>query len=649
VRNALAAVSTLVGADITPTVSTRRLGADELANALAAMAFPGPYQLFSGPHLPIALCAVYEQTWQLAGYTRGELVGSLALAPGERATLEVHSWDKSSRRSEEELSVDFELRTAEKSTQRDALTVAQEYAQQTDTSVRADLTIPVPKLPIGVSAQTATQTRDSLRRTTEQLRERMLEASTTLKLNRRTRVEISREVGREEKQTRVLENTNRCHTLNCHYFEVVANHVVRTRLADIRPVALLRYSRPVFTLDWILCHQGVLVRSLLDRTFLPGFEGARQVKVAATVADMQARARLAELDSLGELVRPLATAIDRSYGTLTDTRDAADEAFADLGPGSASAIANRLGALGLQRLFSYFGLQPEATSALDGLTEDLADDGNPASALRALLTLTSPDLPPRPNTEVSRTLNNRYETWGGTLDDNEVGTRFGVEWDLLTYDDAGLRAAVRAAAGFLARAPIPGTAAAVGEQAVDPELAQAQVEYERLRCHLDEHWLHYAQAVWAQEDRDQRLLRLQAYGPLVALLDNQLLGFYGDRGAFPLRDPSVVAEVDLPALLKSIRQDLEADDAEPMLVSLPTPGVLLEATTGECNACEDYIHDSRAADLRTQTARAEQEEAEAQRRRERIAQQDLSDPLAHNNHLIVELQQDVDSPNPGGP
>ena len=38
--------------------------------------------------------------------------------------------------------VDFEMRTAEKTTQRDTLTVAQEYAHQTDTSVRANGTIP---------------------------------------------------------------------------------------------------------------------------------------------------------------------------------------------------------------------------------------------------------------------------------------------------------------------------------------------------------------------------------------------------------------------------------------------------------------------------------------------------------------------------
>lgn len=647
VRRTLRAISAFLRADVGPPARGRPLTVDDLGNTLAELAFPGPYQLLGGMHWPIALCAMFEQTWELQGYTRGELVGSLSLAPGERMTLEVHTWDKSSRKSEEELATEFEMRTAEKSTQRDALTVAQEYAQQADTNMKASGTIPIPNMPIGVDAQTSTKTQDSLRRTTDQLRERTLEASTTLKLNRKTRIEISRESGREEKQTRTLENTNRCHTLNCHYFEVVANYTVRTRLATVQPCVLLRYPRPVFTLDWILCHQDILVRSLIDHTFLPGFEGARLAKVAATIAEMEARERLAQLEILGEQVAPFAAAIDHAYRSLTEARDTADATFQEHGPGNAFTIMNGLGSLGTEHLISYFGLQASAQAALDALSSDLASGRNPASALRTLLMITSPDLPPLQNTEVKRIINDRYQTWGGELGENEVATRIPVEWDLLTYDDAGLRAGVIAAFDFLKRAPLVGETPVQAGQAVDPGLAAAQVEFERLQCHLNEHWLHYAQAVWMREDADNRLLRLQFYGPIVSFIENELLGFYGNLGAFPLRDAAIVDEMDLDALLHQLQEDIDQAIPEPVLITMPTPGVLMEAVTGECDACEDYIHDGRTIDLRIQAARASQEEAEADRRQQRVAQNDLSDPAPSPGALIVELHDGNTPPGDG--
>ena len=641
-RRILRAISLTVGGQIGSPVGANMLTVNDLGDALMQVPFPGPYQPLVGTLWPVALCARYEQTWELEGYTRGDIVSSLSLAPGERVTLEVHTWDKSSRRSEDELAVDFEMRTAEKATQRDALTVAQEHAAQTTTSVKVNGTIPIPKMPIGVSVGTNMQVRDNLRQTTDQLREQTLEASTTLKLNRKTRIEISRETGREEKQTRTLENTNRCHTLNCHYFEVMANYTVTTQLATIVPCVLLRYPQPVITMDWILCHQDILIRSLLDQTFLAGFEGARQAKIAATMAEIEARDRLAQLETLGEQVAPFAAAIARAYGVLTDARDAADAVFNRFGggPGIEYAIAVALGVLGLQRLYRYFGLEASAQIALAALVQDLAANRNPASALRALLTLVPRDLPARPIRRVNNILNTRYETYAGELGDNELRSIFGATDDILTYDDAGLRAGIAAAFDFLRSVPAAGVTPVEDGLAADPALAASQVEFERLQCHIEEHWLHYAQEVWMKEDHDQRLLRLQSYGPITSILENELLGFYTDRGAFPLRDPTAVSEVDLVALSQQIQTDIDQSKPEPVMISMPTPGVIMEAVTGECNACEDYISESRTIDLRTQAARASQEEAEADRRQQRVGQGDLSDPAPSPNALIVELRQD---------
>ena len=103
---------------------------DDLVGRFGEAEYPTAYQPYASPFAHIGICAVFEQEWRLAGYTRGELIDSLSLAPGERLTLEVHSWDKTSRKSEEEIATESEVRTSEKLTQRDALTVTQEYAKR---------------------------------------------------------------------------------------------------------------------------------------------------------------------------------------------------------------------------------------------------------------------------------------------------------------------------------------------------------------------------------------------------------------------------------------------------------------------------------------------------------------------------------------
>src|SRR5581483_4476560 len=86
--------------------------------------------------------------------------------------------------------------------------------------------------------------------TTEKIRERTVQASHALKSTRKLRIEVSREVGREQRQTRVVANTNRCHTLNCHYFEIMANYVVTTKRVALDPGLLLPMAPLAVTAAW---------------------------------------------------------------------------------------------------------------------------------------------------------------------------------------------------------------------------------------------------------------------------------------------------------------------------------------------------------------------------------------------------------------
>jgi hypothetical protein len=639
VRDELRRLSAAMGSQITPAAERGELNTTDLADALTDLAYPSQYQQYGGPHALVALCTTFQQVWIPKGYTRGELIGSLSLAPGERLTLEVHSWNKATTRSEAELAVEFEMRTSEKHTQRDALTVLQEYATKQNTKVEARGTIPIPQFPLSVGAQADIEAQRRLNRTSEKIREDVIEAASVLKLNRKLKIESSRETGRDEKQTRVIENTNRCHTLNCHYFEVVFNYIVHTRPVDVEPCVLLRNPRQRFTRDLILCHEGILRRSLLDRAFLSGFEAARTLAILNRTDELENKRRLERLEMLGQQLEPYAQSIADSYEALEASFVAFENAIQISGLNQPFDVATQLTPLQIDRVWTHYGLANHVHVSLRRLSTDLAGIANAGDVLRGFLAVAPPGLPPRRYYDAFIDLNTQLGVFPYVPSDGGDVTGpfpWRLSKDLVDCDDAGLRAAVTAAANALRSAPMPDFTELTQVPAHD--VATAEVDFEKLQCHLESNWMHYNQAIWAQESYDQRLERLRWHGPVLALIENRLLGFLGDYAAYPLRTLNAVPVVDLEGVLLKMREGLKEYESIPVHIPMPSDGQVLEATVGECDACEPYIDHSRLIDLRLQSANADKAEAEALRLSRRVDAGDFTDPNNPNARLGIDLR-----------
>lgn len=589
----------------------------DIEDVLTQLFLPEKFQPFRSDHPHLALHAIYDQLWEPVGYSRGELLNTISLAPGEQLTLEMHFWDKATFKSEEEIQKEQEFRTSEKLSQRDTFTTAHEVSRKENSNMNFSLTVPIAEVPINFGgASITTDVTTNVKNASEKIRDRSTEASQTLKLNRKQRIEISREIGREEKQTRKIENTNRCHTLNCHYFEVMSNYILTTKLSSIQPCVLLQIPKFEITPKWVSCHAHILKEVMIDKSFLHGFDAADVLEVNSTLQAMRQRQRRSLDEMTDEEIKEDLTPIIDAYTILYEAAKRINDVAKVLEPQNLSP--NMFGAI----MYGY--VEPDDFPRLlyigsltqrvrNTLREVWAYSHVSRYAMEILYrNINSTEFFPTP----------RFPTIGFDVRDVQI-SEYTVQtlqaWGIGRYSpkDEGLYTAINNAYEKITGNLITSTEETDSQVDSNLEIAKATVSYERLKCHIEDNILHYSQAILLREDRNQRFLRLQSYGLISRIIKNEIVGFLGDKAAYPIYNWEDVKHLlDMDKIEQEINSTNNSNTST--LITLPTPGTILEAMVGKCDACEDYIEKSRLLDLRSQEAKMLQEEFEAERRKLRI-------------------------------
>lgn len=666
----------------------------ELREAVQSVVYPAPFQPFRSRLPHVAFCAVFNQRWCHQGYSRGELITTIALAPGEELTLEVHSWTKETFKSERELAVESEITLSNRLTARDHLEVISKLATESKVGANAnvDITIPVEGIPIGVGAgvDASTTLSSALDTTAQRTTESTTEAASALKSQRRLRIEVSRETGSEEKQLRKVANSNRCHTLNVHYFEVMSHFEVSFELVDLIPCVLLPVTEETITEQWVLCHEYLLKGGLLSRTFLPGFDAAKTLATQETLERQEEAAALppatqetpAPNDPIETELAGLRRQIVNRYNQLlnaeANSADSVDDlvsallAFDLLTAGQ--EVSNLINDMPELFALATLRLNPTAINALEGLKASDTDGESATSALRVFFSAVTPRDFKHVN-PLGNIVGKALESMGIPEAVVDILVFTWPEILGVVRDDRGLYVAVKGAHERLANLAASlaigdqenaaqaafDTAAAsavfAGPQAPfsELELAEAQVEFERLKCHLTENRFHYYQLIWNAQSASEAWRKV--FPQLDCFLERQPIGFVEDKAAYPVQFSDALrrffpidnnGETSLKDFLARLKEKFNDQSRQTSEIVLPTLGTVAEAVLGECCACEDYIIDSRKVDIRQGNARAALDEAKAQidtaeanRRAQRIAADpaDLSDPIEHAHgqlHVSVE-------------
>lgn len=246
-------------------------------------------RLPSGTGLPVAVFVPWRQTWTLKGFSRGNLLHSIALAPMEQVTLQVFSWERRTRSLDQSSETEVDQSTEITNTTRDTEDVFREmiakrdFAWQLSGSLDASYNNGVASIQVGIdgSVSNTTNIQETARNSSQHIRESTIKASARVRSRRVTRITQTVETGREERVTRLIRNPNQCHTLTLDFFEALAHYEISLEFMPQRLRLVVLIPNPVkhreFSSEIVRRNETTLRNALIEPALVDGFDACRFV------------------------------------------------------------------------------------------------------------------------------------------------------------------------------------------------------------------------------------------------------------------------------------------------------------------------------------------------------------------------------------
>lgn len=613
----------------------------------------------------LALVLHYRQCWHPQGYLRGELLNSLSLAPGEELKVEFFTWDRQRIERERTSDASRESSVTGSVTSRASLEVVNNLQFKIGVGahgkVGAGLSLESLDLPVDINGEVGANFQSELggavTTTSQTLNEATLTATNVIRASQKTRIVEVSEIGAETRSTRTIRNENRCHTINYDYFEIVERWQVTLDLVNAELVA--RVPLPdIGSIDaaWLLCNEWPLRRHLLDPIYEAGFEAARMV---------EAERRFRDLVTVPPSVPPVAPSTEAPPGGATPPPDHLGDELRVL----LQRIRSARQSLGNLEFLSsdwedLFTFNTNRVNRATRKATRIATRDFILSVYPGLFQLID-ELHTHRNSP-GRELYQRFSIFMQQVIAQGVMNIIArpVKWEAypvlaLGYNDDGLigaldaadhrikelRPAINAQASADIILPTAGASgsASAGEAAsaiaapqsihelVDQQfgfkaLAEAQVELERLICHISHNLNHYLTLLYLEKGVAAWDEILDASPHARDVVELRVLAIQDGYALFPLRRKVQRARMGaaIRKMVEEFRQDMRKFVS---CVTLPTHGTVLESRLGECDACEPFIQQHRQFDLALKAEevkqageRTRQEQAESQRLEVRLNQ-----------------------------
>jgi hypothetical protein len=577
-----------------------------------------------------------KQVWRADGYSLGDVLYSLPLAPGQQKLVSVLDWDReeiAARRAAREAREEL---TADLSRDRDISDIIRSsLSERLDARSHADVEAVGGVLGGfvgafvfgaggGVSSAGSTASQTSARSVAGQalnrVRDRTQQSASAVRSQRTTVVQTARQGESVRAQTEVVANYNHCHAVTVEYFEVLRHLQVTQELAAVQECLFIPFAISAFNTDKALRWREPLAQRLRDRDLVWAFDALERVRNNWQGADVPlgryADDLLTYLDAEIWMRMTLPRPADDEHGLFVQGNWSPYEANDLLGPNNAQATWERFfGGLPVKERDAVWEERVAPAIAqrlLEKLGLRLLRQGGAAAPLTVDPTL------------VSRYRNNQPLLVGLRVqaplpaltraDVARVELRFDGVTTLpagaeLRVDSATLSYRTQHFAGFLfqdRRVLNDLSLRDTGEDNVQIATPLTMDEKrnprerdrryaEKLLEHLNNHVELYHRAIWLAMDPNRRFLLLDglvapdAGGRSVAsVVENRIIGIVGNSLVMPVAPGQKLDTTYEFAdkTLDDLRHLYAVDAAPPMRISMPTSGVFAEAVMGKCNSCE---------------------------------------------------------------
>jgi hypothetical protein len=404
----------------------------------------------------------YRQKWEPLGYQAGELVKSVTLAPGEIRKYSTKRTVRTKRSVKE-----VEKNLSSRSTESQETTRAEsEIVRKALTTTNFTLTASG-SFDIGIAdgegsstfSKEASRASDEIKK---QFREAVFKAAQEYKQERSVEVTSEDSIDLEASESGEISNANDEIPVTHLFFDLQRRFRVTEQIHRITPVVFVAQEVPApeeIDEDWLLAHDWILRRVILDDTFLPALTYLSTNMLGDKLALGQLLENLEQQRQVADELKEELVAIRREVTRRYAALDAAVR-------GQASAIEDEPGTLGRivdDVLDTGLGAVP-VVGAVAGLFGFGGSDGDPEAA--------------RVRREAA---------------------------------DAAYDQAMREQKSLLGRLEREVTALNDATSAYNGALRKyvnGRTQIARLRTHIKQNILYYMQAIWLHEPPDQRFFRL---------------------------------------------------------------------------------------------------------------------------------------------
>lgn len=571
----------------------------------------------------------FKQVWKADGYSMGDLLYSLPLAPCQKKQIAVIDWDRRETGARTELLEAEESLQASMSRDRDISEIVDSTftenmragSQAKTWAAGGGFGLAIGPLVLGgggggggaSSSAWQNSARSLAASSLHQLRDRTMQSASAVRSQRSTVVQSVSQGESMRVQTEVVANHNHCHAITIQYFEVLRHMQVSQELVDVQeclfvPLLMSRFDRSK-ALRW---RTSLNSRWLIDRSLRKGFDALQRIEDKYEGSDLPAgrysQETIEYLDGELRIAFQIERPKDKDDGVFDEPQWALFVPFLWTSPFAIfnqylngriqaerdrifqSEIAPRIAEKFVQTLrFSLRGSTGVAEVQLDPtLVSRYAADTPLYVSLRP-----RGGVPP-----VSREWVTRFEIHA---------THPLPQYSRAIIHSGSVRYRTKYMSNFLFRDarimndlkvsdPVHIATFLSKEELRNPREEDKEIA-KKLLAHLNEHIEYYHRVIWWNMDKERRFMLLDGFvapnanGRSVAsVVENRLIGIVGNCLVMPVApgfhlDPTYTQDVENP--IELLHHYAPTTPIPPMRISVPTRGVFAESVMGSCNSCEE--------------------------------------------------------------